>query len=91
VAAADLAGLELVELLCGETFPWRFSSGVSIFGKADFSRPTLAPECVFLDDVGELDVVVERVEHVEAAVASAGYFLTLGLDRRANARLGSGA
>jgi hypothetical protein len=40
----------------------------------------LAPECVFFDDVGELDIVAERVEHMQAAVAPAGYFLTLGPD-----------
>src|SRR5882762_10290622 len=56
-------------------------------GRAAFRKTDLAPECVFLDDVGELDVVVERVEHMEAAVAAAGYLLTFRLYRRANARL----
>src|SRR5215510_3371838 len=46
-----------------------------------------APECVFFDNVGELDVVVERVQHMQAAVTAARDLLAPRLHGAAHALL----
>src|SRR5580692_1583387 len=52
--------------------PWANSSSLVAMKPSMVSILLLAPERVFLDRVGDLDVVIERIVDVQAAVAPGG-------------------